>query len=74
LALYHHHITWLAPRAALSLQMRLVSVPEMGYHVGGLGPARGELCLRGPCLFSGYYKQADATREVGAPGWACCGD
>lgn len=52
-------------RLCLLPQVRLRSVPEMGYHVGGPGPARGELCLRGPCLFSGYYKQQEATREVG---------
>jgi long-chain acyl-CoA synthetase len=46
------------------MQVRLRSVPNMGYTVSGPGPARGELCLRGPCLFSGYYRQPEETAQV----------
>ena len=38
-----------------NVQLRLESVPEMNYDALGL-PARGEVCLRGPTVFPGYYK------------------
>ena len=36
---------------------------EMGYEATGESPA-GEVLLRGPVMFSGYYKQQDKTDEV----------
>nr|GMD25015.1 long chain acyl-CoA synthetase 4-like [Ipomoea batatas] len=46
----------------------LESVPEMGYDALGSTP-RGEICIRGKCLFSGYYKREDLTAEVMVNGW-----
>lgn len=43
--------------------MRLMSVPDLGYNALST-PPRGELLLRGPALFSGYYKNKAATDEV----------
>lgn len=34
----------------------------------------GELMLRSPCLFSGYYKDPDATAAVLRDGWLATGD
>ena len=51
------------------LEFRLEGVPEMNYDAMG-SPPRGEVCLRGASLFSGYYKQEDKTAEVvDADGW-----
>ena len=47
-------------------EFKLVDVPEMEYlstdldEHGNLQP-RGEVCLRGPALFKGYYKRNDLT-------------
>lgn len=41
------------------------SRPEMDYDATDPKNPRGEVLLRGPCLFSGYYKMQDKTDEVG---------
>ena len=45
--------------------LRLEAVPEMNYDPAA-DPPRGEVCLHGPTLFSGYYKDAQKTAEVRA--------
>ncbi|CDY68722.1 BnaCnng60230D, partial [Brassica napus] len=54
-------------------EIRLEEVAEMGYDPLGENPA-GEICIRGKCLFSGYYKNPKLTDEVLKDGWFHTGD
>ncbi|CAH9126155.1 unnamed protein product [Cuscuta epithymum] len=56
-----------------TIEARLESVPEMGYDALASTP-RGEICLRGKTLFSGYYKREDLTKDVLVDGWFHTGD
>ncbi|GMY05891.1 probable CoA ligase CCL6 [Fagus crenata] len=56
-----------------TIEARLESVPEMGYDALSSTP-RGEICLRGKTLFSGYHKRQDLTEDVLVDGWFHTGD
>lgn len=56
-----------------TIEARLESVPEMGYDALAKVP-RGEICLRGNTLFSGYHKREDLTKDTLVNGWFHTGD
>jgi long-chain acyl-CoA synthetase len=56
-----------------SCEMKLRRVPGADYDPNGSPPA-GELLVRGPFLFSEYYKQPELTAEAMVGGWFATGD
>ena len=58
----------------LCAELKLQDVSEMGYSSKNMPPS-GEVCVRGPCVFGGYYKLPDKTAEAfDAEGWFHTGD
>ena len=62
--------------ATVNLQ-EAIRVGSVGRPVPGVSvriAADGEILLRGPNVFGGYWHNRDATDEVFADGWFCTGD
>ena len=58
-----------------ALKIRLKDLPEMSYMSTDRPYPRGEICMKGPSIFAGYYKREDKTAECfDADGWFLTGD
>ncbi|GAA5842143.1 hypothetical protein JCM11251_006538 [Rhodosporidiobolus azoricus] len=55
-----------------SVEVQLRTYEEAGYRVE---EGKGEICLRGPTIMKGYFKQPDLTKEaIDEEGWYLTGD
>ncbi|KAJ2382848.1 medium-chain fatty acid-CoA ligase faa2, partial [Coemansia sp. RSA 2603] len=56
------------------VDIRLRSIPEIGYNVTDVPCPRGEMMIRAKNVFSGYYMDAEKTAETMDGEWLATGD
>ena len=59
----------------IGIEYTLADIPEMGYTKESSPYPKGEVCIRGPSIFTGYFKNKTLTDEVlDENGWLHTGD
>jgi len=56
-----------------NVKIRLRDIPEMGY-MSTNDPPKGEICMWGPSIMKGYFKNPEKTAEALTDGWMASGD
>jgi len=60
---------------AVGIEYKLRDVDDLGYTQNAKPFPKGEVCIRGPSLFLGYFKNKELTNEVkDQDGWLHTGD
>lgn len=62
-----------------TVKVKLVDVPEMNYtsksELNGEASPAGEICMKGPIVFKGYFKKPEETKKtLDSEGWLHSGD